>query len=191
MGEYIKKIDLEVDVLSLQEKLINNPNFFGLISDRIDTNIDSPHRESSDIWVRYGDIFKYGKNVLIDEHDSVWYPIIDSLPEVLPIAFELMAKVHGERLGGILITKIEAGKKIYPHIDTIGWHPNYYEKFYIPILNKSGAIFGFEKDGDIQATEGEVYWFRNDIPHWVNNDSESDRIAMVICIKPFKGINNV
>ena len=187
----VKKIDIDIDVLPLQKKLIDNPNFFGLISDRIDADSSSPHRESSDIWVRYGDIFgENGKNVLIEEHDSVWYPIIDDLQEVLPIAFKLMTKVHGERLGGVLITKLEKGKKVYPHVDTEGWHPGYYDKFYVPILNKDGAVFGFEDDGEINAKEGEAYWFRNDIPHWVNNNSDSDRIAMVVCIKPFRGLDN-
>jgi aspartyl/asparaginyl beta-hydroxylase (cupin superfamily) len=98
-----------------------------------------------------------------------------------------MTLVRGERLGGVLITKIPAGKKCYPHIDTNGWHPSYYNKYYIPVLNKKGAIFGFE-GLDIQGEEGSAYWFRNDIPHWVNNDSDSDRIALVVCVKPFKGI---
>jgi len=177
--------NLNVDVSLLQKKLIDNPQFFNDYANRVE-KLDSPHRESSDIWVRYGDYDKYGEEVFSCEHDSIWFPILKEIKEVLPIVFKIMNRVHGERLGGVLITKIEKGKKIYPHIDTVGWHPAYYDKFYVPILNKEGSIFGFEGDGDIQAKEGEVYWFRNDVSHWVNNDSDSDRIAMVVCVKPFR-----
>ena len=45
-----------------------------------------------------------------------------------------------------------------------------------------GAVFGFE-DGDINPDSGDVWKFDNSKPHWVSNDSNSERIAMIICIK--------
>jgi len=170
----------------IKQHLIANPQLFGAYTNRLKAS--GPHRESTDIWVRYGDFDKYGEDVFMYEHDSVWYPVLLEIPTVADIAFNLMSLVHGERLGGVLITKIPLGGKIYSHIDTTGWHPNYYDKFYVPILNKEGAKFCFE-DIEIQGEEGSAYWFRNDVPHWVNNDSDSDRIAMVVCIKPFRGVN--
>ena len=185
MSQYVSKIAEGIDVLGLQEKLINRPELFGAYQDRLVK--EGPHRESTDIWVRYGDYDKIGPSVFLEEHDSVWYPVLEDIPEAAEIAFKIMSIVNGERLGGVLITKLEPGKKVYPHIDTVGWHPNYYDKYYVPILNKEGAVFGFEGK-DVQGVEGEAYWFRNDVSHWVNNDSDTDRIAMVVCIKPFKGI---
>ena len=182
----IAQVDIKIDVTALRDKLIAHPELFGTHPNRIVAE-NSPHRESSDIWVRYGDYDKLGENVFIEEHDSVWYQVLNDIPEVVPIVFQLMSRVLGERLGGVLITKLPKGKKIYSHIDTIGWHPAYYQKFYIPISNKPGAVFGFEDDGEIAAKEGEAYWFRNDVPHWVNNDSDEDRIAMVVAIKPYSG----
>lgn len=188
MSEFAYKILDGLDVSNIQKTLVDNPQFFGAFQSRLVPN--GAHRESTDIWVRYGDYIHYGNSVFLEQHDSVWYPIAKELPDIADIAFKLMAEVKGERLGGILITKIAPGKKIYPHIDVMGWHPNYYDKYYVPILNKEGAVFSFE-NLDIQGEEGSAYWFRNDVPHWVNNDSDSDRIAMVICIKPFKGFVNV
>ena len=31
--------------------------------------------------------------------------------------------------------------------------------------------------------EGEVIWFNNSYPHAVTNDSDKDRIGMIVCIK--------
>jgi len=187
---YIIKQDFTVEIKALQRKLIDNPALFGLNEERISMPENSPHRESSDIWVRYGDYHKFGSDVFKNEHDSVWFPILNEIEEILPIVFKVMSRLHGERLGGVLITKLEKGKKIYPHTDKGSWHPDYYDKFFVPILNKKGAIFSFKDTEDIIVQDGEVYWFRNDVPHWVNNNSDSDRIALIICLKPFRGVTN-
>ena len=52
-----------------------------------------------------------------------------------------------------------------------GWHAGYYDKFYIPIQNADGAVFAFD-DGVIAPKEGDVYWFDNSVPQWVENNSE-------------------
>jgi len=64
-----------------------------------------------------------------------------------------------------------------------GWHAEHYDKYYVPILNHPGATFNFP-DGYIDPLDGEVYWFRNDVPHSVTNASDSDRIAMIVCVEP-------
>ncbi len=179
-----KKIDLKLDVSGLQKKLTGDVDYFGCFNQRCGFK-DSPHREAVDIWVRYNNVEPFLKSKdfssFADEHDSVWYPVYKDLPEVKDIVFALMNKVEGERLGGVLITKIAPGKQIYAHTDS-GWHAEYYDKFYIPILNKAGSTFYFN-EGSISPQEGEVFQFNNSYEHWVKNDSNSDRIAMVICIK--------
>ena len=146
---------------------------------RIFTN--SPHSEMVDIWARFGDVSSGDFSILGREHDSVWYPSASVIPSIKKIAFDLMAAVNGERLGGILITKLPAGGMIKPHTDS-GWHAGYYEKFYVAISNPKGSYFCFENDR-IDAKDGECYWFRNDVTHWVENNSNEDRIAMIVCIK--------
>ncbi len=178
------KIASGIDVMPLQLSLIRQPELFGRDNERAE-RYGSPHSGMSDIWVRYND----KKNLVVgkkfsDEHDSVWYPAYTSLPEIRPIIFRLMAHVEGERLGGVLITKLPPGGKIDSHVDR-GWHADYYDKYFIPIQNDPGAVFGFQ-DGVINPNLGDVYWFRNDNPHWVENLSKRDRIALIICIRSHK-----
>lgn len=165
----------------LQQQLKDHPEEFDKYNHR--RNFEgSPHKDMRDIWVRYNDIntcedmSKFG-----DEHDSVWYPVLDKIPSAKKIALDLMARVGGERLGGILITKLPPGGKILPHVDS-GWHAQYYDKFYIPILTSDGDRFCF-KGGKINANLGEAWWFNNARLHWVDNDSSSERIAMIVCIR--------
>lgn len=185
-----QQITSSIDVAPLTRALEAKPHLFGQRTERAKW-YGSPHTQMSDIWVRYNDpknLAGGNRAAFNAEHDSVWYPVIDQLPEIKPIAFQLMALAEGERLGGILITKIPPGGEIGVHVDT-GWHAGYYEKFYVPVKNGMGAVFGFP-DGVIQGREGCAYWFRNDVPHWVKNGSSQDRIAMIVCIKSdkYKGL---
>lgn len=138
------------------------------------------HNDMSDIWVRYNAIENMGAG-FNDEHSSVWYPAADRLPEALRIVFTIMMLVKGERLGGVLITRLKPGGKILRHVDD-SWHSHYYDKFLVPIQNEAGAEF-FWDDFSICPVAGDVYEFCNTIPHWVENNSASDRIVMIVCIK--------
>lgn len=168
-----------IDVAPLCAALNAQPELFGQHKHRAEY-AGSPHTAMSDIWVRYNAYENFGP-AFNDEHDSVWYPVIDHLPQIKPIVFELMAAVQGERLGGILITKIPPGGGIGPHIDG-GWHAGYYDKFFVPIQSAQGALFRFP-EGDIAAQPGDCYWFDNSVTHSVENNSTQDRIAMIVCIK--------
>lgn len=183
MSKYFARVADDFHVIPLQVRLNAHPEYFGERPHRA-YQAGSPHSQMSDIWVRYNafeNLDPENPAAFNNEHDSVWYPIYEKLPEIKPILFGLMAIVDGERLGGVLITKVPLGGRIGSHVDS-GWHASYYKKFYVPIQNDSGATFEWE-DGVIAPELGEAYEFRNDVPHWVENRSERDRIALIVCIK--------
>jgi hypothetical protein len=149
----------------------------------------TPHSEMSDIWVRYNDDAPYvasgdwsGFN---DAHVPVWYPASEKLPSLMPVIFALMGDMGGEMLGGVLITKIPPGCKIDPHVDR-GWHVEYYDKYYFQLQNAPGCVFGADHGGVVEELEpkpGEIWLFDNRKLHWVRNDSQQDRITVIICIR--------
>lgn len=138
---------------------------------------DSPHHGLSDIWARFADPATMRPD---GSHDSVWYPPADVLP-VRDLVFPLMAAVRGERLGGVLITRIRPGQTCKPHTDP-GWHARYYEKFAVQIAAAPEQAFHFEGHTLVTAP-GDVFWFDNSHTHWVTNESDTDRITMIVCIK--------
>jgi len=169
----------EIDVEPLRAALAAKPHLFGQHNARA-TAYGSPHSQMTDIWVRFNHISKLGPG-FNDEHDSVWYPAYYELPELNDILFRLMGFVQGERLGGVLITKLPPDGSIDAHIDQ-GWHAEYYEKFYIAIQNGQGSVFSFPS-GEIHAKPGDCYWFDNSVPHSVTNGADTERIALIVCIK--------
>jgi hypothetical protein len=184
MSESFYKVASGLNVFPLQTALKRQPKLFGKYNFREEMYGESPHKQMKDIWVRYNDINKYPNgdfSTFNHEHDSVWYPAYYALPQVRPLIFTLMALVEGERLGAVLITKVPPGGTIAPHIDS-SWHADYYDKYYVPIQNESGATFNFE-DGTIYPQLGDAWWFDNSVVHWVENNSNEDRIAMIVCIK--------
>ena len=178
------KISGGIDMSAAIAEIDDNPHLFGEFNAR-KLAPNSPHVEMDDIWLRYGDISEmvesgdYSK--IADYHDSIW---LKDLPALKRVCFDVMALVDGERLGGVLITRLPPYGKIAPHTDS-GWHAEYYDKYYVPIKNEKGAVLGFEC-GDINPSVGDVWQFDNSVLHWVDNNTESERIAMIICIKQEK-----
>lgn len=171
------------DVLPLLLELQRKPHLWNRNTARL--NPAGPHRETDDIWIRYKD--ETGNKAtgdysnFSDEHDPIWYPAYYELAESRKLIFELMARVRGERLGGVLLYRIPPGKQIYPHTD-MGWHVSYYEKFNICLQSNPDAVFYYD-DEDMRCVAGDVHWFRNDIPHYVVNNGNDDHIILTVCIR--------
>lgn len=169
-----------LDISKAAKELSINSHLFGEIGAR--KNASEVHSQMDDIWLRFGDIPKDGDySKITNEHDSIW---LKHLPECRNVCFKIMTAVDGERLGGVLITRLPAGGKILPHTDS-GWHAEYYDKYYVPIKNKKGAVFCFD-DGVIDPCLGDVWAFNNSYAHWVDNNSDQERIAMIACVKQSK-----
>jgi len=173
------KLPFVVNVAQLCKSLERNSDLFDQHPERRSA-YSSPHNGMTDIWVRYNAYDRFGDG-FNDEHVPVWYPCLRRIPQVLPVVFDIFQFVGGEMLGGVLITKLPAGGKIESHVDS-GWHAGYYDKFYVPVKNAEGSVFCFE-DGVIYPEIGSVYWFNNSVPHWVENNSNEDRISMIVCIR--------
>ncbi|MBA3773832.1 MAG: aspartyl/asparaginyl beta-hydroxylase domain-containing protein [Ramlibacter sp.] len=165
-----------LDVAPMKKALAKNPHLWDQQCARTEPE-DSPHHGLSDIWARFSD----PKTIQADgSHDSVWYQPADVLP-VREVVFPLMAAVKGERLGGVLITRIKPGQVCKPHTDP-GWHARYYDKYAVQIEAAPEQAFYFEKES-LVTRPGDVFWFDNSLTHWVTNDSQIDRITMIVCIK--------
>lgn len=147
-----------------------------------------PHTQVSDIWVRYNDFANFKGDLgssadrarFNEEHESVWYPSADALP-AREYCWDVMHMVRGQKMGGVLITRIPPGGCVEPHIDH-GWHARYYEKFAIQLASTPEQKFCFE-DESLVTEPGDLFWFDNSYLHWVVNPSKEHRMTMIICIK--------
>lgn len=171
-----------IDVAPIMAEIDQHPELWGQQTARL--GIGSPHAESKDIWLRYRDpdayVAEHGADMshFCDAHKSEWLSPIDHLPSAGRLAHELAAC---RRLGGVLLTHLPPGARISPHVDH-GWHAEQHDKLYVALRISDGALFCWE-NGVIRATDGDVYQFRNDISHWVENPTDSERISMIVCLR--------
>jgi len=142
---------------------------------------DSPHSNVDDIWLRFND-FELGEELVVaDDIECRNYPAFALLPQARELVMTLMARVQGERLGRVLITKLPAGGKIPAHPDQ-GAPATYYERYHIALQGLAGSLF---RCGDEQVCmrTGQIWWLDNSVEHEVINNSADDRIHMIIDIK--------
>lgn len=141
----------------------------------------SPHRELSDIFVRYNARanFTGDRHAFNEAHAPVWWPTAELLPTAKSIALDLQSMLGGA-LGMVLVTKIPAHAQCYPHID-VGWHARTFVKYAVQIASSEGQAFHVEQTA-LSAKPGECYWFDNSRLHHVINDSDEDRMTLIVCI---------
>lgn len=181
MGKPIIKVADGLNVTGLLWALQAHPELWNRFNQRT-VDPESPHHEVDDIWVRYAGPDESKKP---GPHEPIWYPAADVLP-VKDICLDVMRFAKGTRLGGVLITKIPAGKSCKPHIDD-GWHALYYQKFAVQIQSSPGQFFCFD-EVKLEPMPGDIYWFNNQQKHWVENPTPHDRITMIVCVQSdFRG----
>lgn len=145
--------------------------------------LNGPHTDVSDIWVRYRPWNEYDGNPVFfnQPHKSEWYAGAAKIPAVRELAEQMFHLVSGAELGGVLITLIPAGGEVKPHVDG-GWHAEYYRKFAIQLKGNEKQAFCFE-DSRLSAEPGESYEFDNSKLHWVTNDSDEERMTLIVCVR--------
>lgn len=167
-----------VNVAPLQWALREHPELWNQNTKRTE-HAESPHHGLSDIWVRWA---PHGADPS-QAHKSVWWPAAEVIAPVYGAVAATITAVGWKQpvIGGVLITKIPAGKMCKPHVDG-GWHAAEYEKFGLQIESAPGQKFCFDGE-ELESRPGDVFWFDNSHKHWVTNDTEYDRITMIVCLK--------
>ena len=177
----IHTLSRRVNVAQAVDQLAEHPKYWDKYKMRTEA-YGTPH-DVSDIWVRYNawENFDGDQTAFNDVHTSVWYPCAKVLTEIRPLVAYVYGLVDGQELGGVLITRIRPGKQVSPHIDT-GWHAGYYNKYAVQLQGNREQCFHFE-DSELRPLSGDIYTFDNSKLHWVTNDSNEDRMTLIICIK--------
>jgi len=171
-------IATKIDVLPLVHAITQQPELWNVNTLRT-THPGSVHSESDDIWARFNTLTEPGE--VLNDKETVTYPARGRLPQIRPIAFDLMRRVEGVRLGRVIITRLPPGKRIAPHIDE-GDSPDYYARYQVALQCLPGCLFTIESE-TVTFQTGDVWWIDNRRLHEVVNNSADDRIVMIVDIR--------
>lgn len=173
------KIFEQLDVVPLLAALATKPHLWNANPLRT-TFPGSPHADCDDIWLWFNEI-PTDPNDVVDDILTNPYPAWFELPQAHGLVFDLMRRVGGVQLGRVLITRLPPGKSIPEHADS-GAPATFYQRFQIALQSRPGCLFSVGEEV-IQFAMGECWWIDNEQPHSVLNNSDDDRLAMVVDIR--------
>ena len=111
----------------------------------------------------------------VREPESILYKLVE------PIIKDL-EQMHNGQVGRVIFPKLKAGKTIDAHIDG-GDYLDVSRRHHIPIVTNSKVFFAIDQ-GLLNMYEGECWEINNMKLHEVVNDSDEDRIHLLIDIIP-------
>ena len=173
-----------VAVLKLMHQVARHPELWN--EHRFRTEFpNTPHAQVDDIWLRFSDPEKCTttSNVIGDDR-PVWYPAAKILDEAKPIILDLMRFLNGYELGRVLITRLRPGGTILAHRDDAGEyvHMKDIARYHVVLNGKPGSLY---HDGDetVCMQTGSIWWFLPTELHAVENNSDDDRIHLLVDIR--------
>jgi Aspartyl/Asparaginyl beta-hydroxylase len=175
----IELIGQGYEVSELVEQL-QNPHVWDLYPARR----YGPHSKLSDCWCRFNAWEHYDPEHperFVEEHESVWYPVIDQLPALKPLVFSILTRIGAIKLAGVLITRIPAREICKPHKDR-GWHALQHEKIALSLQANERQAFCFEEK-ELRTRPGDLFTFDNSRMHWVVNDSDEPRMTLIMNVR--------
>lgn len=135
---------------------------------------DSPHTEVDDVLLRFGSPDG-------DDLEAMDLPAMHILG-AKETCLNIMRLVGGSRLGRVVITKTATGKRIAPHKDVLGEYSKYYTRYHLVLQGLPGSLFHCG-DETVCMQTGQLWWFDAHAEHAVQNNSQDDRIHMLIDVR--------
>jgi hypothetical protein len=179
------KVGSGFDVKPLLEEIDEFPELWNRYDMRRTMYEGSPHKDTSDLWLRYRDFSEFNHDDpkeytnCKDADYTHWFAAAWMLEKTKKIIERIVDMEELSEFGACLITKIPPGKMVFPHMDT-GYHAEYYKDKYLLLL-KSAPEQKFCYEGEEHTGEaGDLFWFDNSACHWVTNRSPVDRMSLII-----------
>lgn len=165
-----------VNVVPVLNALATKPGLWN--ADTIRTaHPGSPHAQADDILVFFNDIPADPAEVVNDIKTRP-YPAWSELPPLRPLIFDLMRLTEATQLGRVIISRLAPGATIAPHVDE-GSPATFYQRYQVALQSNPGVVFRIG-DEVIHPASGDAHWFNNRAEHEVINNSNDDRLALVI-----------
>lgn len=171
---YFYRLAEGVRVLPLMAAIARQPKLWNADNCRREF-AETPHTAADDILLRFG--AKDGNDL-----EAVDNAAMQALPDVKSEILNIMRLVNGSRLGRVIVTRLESGKKILPHSDVLGEYSKYYTRYHLVLQGMPGSMFNCG-DETVNMLTGELWWFDASAEHSVINNSKDDRIHMLIDVR--------
>jgi aspartyl/asparaginyl beta-hydroxylase (cupin superfamily) len=87
---------------------------------------------------------------------------------------------------------LKAGFTIEPHVD---YDPSYISRYHIPIITNSDVTMYIQRGDNVaqysMSADGRIYFFNSGLKHWVKNNSQFDRLHLIIDVHGQHDLENL
>ena len=164
----------DIVTLPIMNSIMRNGDLWNI--DKMRTTFNgTPHAQVSDIILRFGDID--GIDLETSDRDAM-----KTIVGAKQMALSIMQLTGGSRLGRVIVSKLEPGKKILPHKDVVGDYSKYYTRYALVLQGLPGSIFCIE-DEAVNMVTGELWWTDVHSMHEIINNSKDDRVHMLVDVR--------
>jgi quercetin dioxygenase-like cupin family protein len=147
--------------------------------------LDTSRQDNYDVHKDTVSYFVYRANLLWKGGDSFFVKkesndkkLIDLLEPII----KNLEEIHNGTRGMVLLIKLKAGQDISIHFDS-GDYLMFSRRNHIPIVTSDNVFFGVGNE-KISMQAGECWEINNSRPHLVENNSDIDRVHLLIDIMP-------
>lgn len=176
---YFYRLTEGVQVLPMMAALARQPELWS--ADPLRQKFEnSPHSQVDDILLRFSGADSEAP--IGDNLEAVNQPSMQKLPGVMDQVLNIMRLVNGSRLGRVIVTRLEPQKKIANHKDVLGEYSKYYTRYHLVLQGLPGSLFNCG-DETVNMRTGELWYFDAHAEHSVINNSQDDRVHMLIDVR--------
>jgi hypothetical protein len=124
-------------------------------------------------------------------HDNRNTPLHKEYPRIMSYLreFAVDPKRGNGYLSRVIIARLKPRSDIEEHVDVGAYHM-VRKRYHVVLKSVNGSEMGIDGEKFLWK-EGEVYWFNNNVPHSVRNNSDEWRTHVIFDLLPFDNLEMV
>jgi aspartyl/asparaginyl beta-hydroxylase (cupin superfamily) len=112
--------------------------------------------------------------------------------ELVTGEIEKILDMFTSKITRVRLAYIAGNHDLKPHID---YDPSYIVRYHIPIITNPGVTMYMNRSGKVYSrhlpADGKIYFFNTGIQHWVINNSDLDRVHLIIDVHGQDELSNL
>jgi hypothetical protein len=128
----------------------------------------------------------YERQRRLDPNSPHYMPEVDELnygvrTELVTGEIEKIFNMFTSKITRVRLAYIAGNHDVKPHID---YDPSYITRYHIPIITNTGVSMYMSRNEKVYKkhlpADGRIYFFNTGIKHWVENNSDQNRLHLII-----------
>jgi hypothetical protein len=183
---YFRRLEAGIDVAPLLRELSDHPEVWTLDTRR-QGSIDVQRETESAAICRHAEQLTFLEERQRSAVRYVGRPTRTArlLPKTLEFVQHLARQLHGIP-GRAVVVRLKPRGRVYEHIDG-GIYYELRHRYHLVLRSVAGSRLRSGNE-EVRMQEGELWWFENRQPHAAANDSDEDRIHLIVDILSLRSV---